>query len=296
VAEPTLPSGVAVDFGGTKIAASRVSAGRIVDAVRTTTDGDAPAERQVAAICGLLHELNLEPSEPVGVAVAGRVDASGTWHALNTETLTRVQAVPLRAMLSEQLDRDVTVQNDATSAAVGEHLAGAGRGAARFGFITVSTGVGGGIVLDGRPVVSPSGLAGHVGFTTSRLSAGRCGSGRIGTVEKVAGGRAIAAAAARSGHEGYDAKRVFEAHLAGETWASDLIARSARAVAELCANLAAILDLQRIALGGSIGLAEGYGAQVSAALAGEPGLFRPDIVHAELGHEAALIGILSDLA
>jgi N-acylmannosamine kinase len=295
MAEPPLPSGVAVDFGGTKIAASRVSSGRIVGSVRTSTDGDASAERQIEAICGLLSALNLEPGDPVGVAVAGRVDADGVWHALNTETLTRVQAVPLRDMLSDRLDRTVNVQNDAIAAAVGEHLAGAGRGAARFGFITVSTGVGGGIVLDGRPVVSPSGLAGHVGFTTSRLSAGRCGSGRVGTVENVAGGRAIAAAAARRGHPGYDAKRVFEAHLAGEIWASELIARSAQAVAELCANLAAILDLQRIVLGGSIGLAAGYSALVSAALADEPKLFCPEIVHAELGQEAALIGILSHL-
>ncbi len=296
MAEPALPSGVAVDFGGTKIAASRVSAGRIVGSVRTTTDGDASAGRQVEAICGLLSALNLEPDEPVGVALAGRVDAGGVWHALNTETLTRVQAVPLRTMLSDRLGRAVTVQNDALAAAVGEHLAGAGRGAARFGFITVSTGVGGGIVLDGRLVASASGLAGHVGFTTSRLSSGRCGSGRIGTVENVAAGRAIAAAAVGLGHEGYDAKRVFEAHLAGEDWASALITRSARAIAELCANLAAILDLERIALGGSIGLADGYTALVTAALTEEPALFRPEIVHAELGHAAALIGILSDLA
>ena len=296
MAEPTLPSGVAVDFGGTKIAASRVSSGRIVTSARTTTDGDAPAERQIEAICGLLSELNLDPTEPVGVALAGRVDAGGVWHALNTETLTRVHAVPLQAMLSDRLGRVVTVQNDAIAAALGEHLAGAGRGKQRFGFITVSTGVGGGIVLDGRPVISPSGLAGHVGFTTSRQSSGRCGSGRVGTVENIAGGRAIAAAAAGLGHERYDAKRVFEAHLSAEIWASDLITRSARAVAELCANLAATLDLERIAIGGSIGLAQGYAALVSAALAEEPALFRPEIVHAELGHEAALIGILSELA
>lgn len=136
---------------------------------------------------------------------------------------------------------------------------------------------------------------GHVGFTTSQLSAGRCGSGRVGTVEKVAGGRAIAATAARRGHPGDDAKPVFEAHLAGEIWASELIARSTRAVAEFCANLAAILDRQRIALGGSIGPAEGSAALFSVDLAEEPALFRPEIVHAELGREAALIGILSHL-
>ena len=291
-----LPSGVAVDFGGTNIAASRVVAGRVRNPLRAETDGAAGPEAQVAAICGLLDRLDLQPVDKVGVAVAGRVDAGGTWHALNTETLSRVRAVPLRALLSERLGRDVTVQNDATAAVIGESIAGAGRGVARFGYLTVSTGVGGGIVLDGQPVTSPSGLAGHVGFTTSRLSAGRCGSGRVSTVENVAGGRAIAAAAAAGGRPGWDAKRVFEAHLGGESWASDLITTSARAVAELIANLKALLDLDRVAVGGSIGLAPGYLALIDAALAEEPEIFRPEIVPAELGHAAPLIGILSELA
>ena len=294
--EPDLPSGVAVDFGGTKIAASRVLAGRVCDPVRAVTDGAAGPVEQVEAICDLVNRLTLQPDDRVGVAVAGRVDASGTWHALNTETLSRVQAVPLRDLLSERLDRAVTVQNDATAAAVGEHIAGAGRGVARFGYLTVSTGVGGGIVLDGQPVTSPSGLAGHVGFTTSRMSAGRCGSGRVATVENIAGGRAIAAGAAELGHIGWDAKRVFEAHLAGESWARDLITASARAVAELLANLKAILDLDRVAIGGSIGLAPGYLSLVNAALTDEPEIFRPEIMPAQLGHAASLIGILTDLA
>ena len=296
MAEPALPSGVAVDFGGTKIAASRIRAGRIIGAARTSTDGDAPAEHQIETICGLLDELALHPSDKVGVAVAGRVDASGTWYALNTETLTQVQSVPLRRLLSERLDRDVSVQNDATAAAIGEHIAGAGRGVARFAYLTVSTGVGGGIVLDGSPVVSPSGLAGHVGFTTSRLSAGHCGSGRLATVENLAGGRAIAAAAAAAGHVGWDAKRVFEAHLAGQDWARDLVTASAGAIAELVANLKAILDLDRVAIGGGIGLAPGYIALVESALEDEPEIFRSEVVPAELGHAAPLIGILSDLA
>ena len=290
---PALPSGVAVDLGGTKIAAARVTDGRVGPLVRVETDGAGGADQQVAAICGLLEELKLRPDEPVGVALAGRVSRDGVWHAVNTDTLSGVTAVPMKALMSEKLNRDVTVENDATAAAVGEHLCGAGQGITSFGFITVSTGVGGGIVLSGRPLISDNGLAGHIGFSTSRIATEQCGSGRDSTVESLAGGRAIAALASKAGHPNMDAKAVFEAHLDGQAWATRLIEQSAQAIAELCANLTSILGLQRIALGGSIGLAPGYLDLVRTELAKEPELFRPDVVPTQLGANSAFVGILA---
>ena len=287
------PSGVAIDFGGTKIAALRLRDGTILERRIAQTDGAASAEQQVEAIAELLGDLGLGAEEAVGVAVAGRVDSEGCWHALNTETLTQVARVPLRALLSERLGRPVRVENDATAAAIGEHRYGAGRGTRNFGFVTVSTGVGGGLIVNGAPVVSASGLAGHVGFMTSTLSDRRCGSGRMLTVESRAGGRAIAHYAAAAGHPGLNAKDVYGAHLAGAPWASALIDTSAAAVAELCANLKTVLDLDRIALGGSIGLAEGYAGMVERHLAGEPEIFRVPVVRAELGHDPAFYGVLA---
>lgn len=289
----TAPSGVAVDFGGTKISATRLVDGTPQDSLKIATDGAASAADQVAAICDLLDQLALQPQEVVGVALAGRVDREGCWHALNTETLSDVQAVPLRAMLSDRLSRPVTVQNDAVAAAIGEYHFGAGQGCRDFAFLTVSTGVGGGLVLDGRPVISARGLAGHVGFTTSTLGDRRCGSGRMNTVESRASGRAIAHYAAEMGQDGLTAKDVFEAHLYGQDWASELIATSAQAVAELIGNLTSLLDLDRVAIGGSIGMAEGYLDQVRAHLAAEPAIFRPDLVSVALGAEAAHVGVLT---
>ena len=246
------PSGVAVDFGGTKIAALRLRDGIILEHRIAQTDGAASAQQQVEAIAELLGDLGLGAGETVGIAVAGRVDSDGCWHALNTETLSHVARVPLRALLSERLGCPVRVENDATAAAIGEHRYGAGRGARNFGFVTVSTGVGGGLIVNGAPVVSASGLAGHVGFMTSTLAERRCGSGRMKTVESRAGGRAIAAYAEAAGHPGLNAKEVYDAHLAGALWASALIDTSAAAVAELCANLKTLLDLDRIALGATV--------------------------------------------
>ena len=288
------PSGVAVDFGGTKIAALRLRDGTIADTQVVATDGAASAEAQIGAIVALLDDIGLAANEHVGVAVAGRVDAEGCWHALNTETLARVTRVPLRALLSERLNRPVRVENDATAAAIGELQYGAGRGTRNFAFVTVSTGVGGGLIVNGAPVTSASGLAGHVGFTTSSLADRRCGSGRMRTVESRASGRAIAAYANAAGHPGLTAKEVYDAHLADAAWASALIETSAAAVAELCANLKSILDLDRIALGGSIGLAAGYRDMVERHLAAEPDIFRVPVVPAALGRDPALYGVLAD--
>lgn len=291
--ELKLPSGVAVDLGGTKIAAARVTDGQVGQVLRAKTDGAGGADQQVAAICDLLTKLQLQANECVGVALSGRVSREGIWHAVNTDTLSGVASVPMKALLSEKLNRDVTVENDATAAAIGEYLAGAGQGVASFGFITVSTGVGGGVLLDGRPLMSENGLAGHIGFSTSRIAAEFCGSGRQCTVESLAGGRAIAALASKSGHPSLDAKAVFQAHLDGQAWATGLINHSAQAIAELCANLTAILGLQRIALGGSIGLAPGYLTLVRAELSKEPELFRPEVVPTQLGANSAFVGILA---
>jgi len=288
-----LPSGVAVDLGGTKIAATRVLEGKISHVVRAKTDSESGAKQQVDAIIALLDKLNLQSHEAVGVALAGRVSADGVWHAVNTDTLKDVNEVPIGALLSERLQRNVIVENDAIAAAYGEYIAGAGKGIRAFGFITVSTGVGGGIVLNRQPLRSRRGMAGHVGFTTSRLATEICGSGRAQTVESIAGGRAIAALAERKGYLGLDAKAVYKRHLVGESWATGLIEQSACVVAELCANLVAVLDLERIALGGSIGLAEGYLEMVNAELKKEPELFQPNVVRTALGADSAHIGILA---
>jgi len=291
---PLGPSGVGVDFGGTKISAVRLNDGNLEDDRRVRTDGDASVDVQIETICDLVSDLRLRNEDKLGVALAGRISSDGVWNAVNRETLSKVDQVPLRALLCKRLSRDVSVQNDAIAAAVGEFRFGAGRGTRSMAYITVSTGIGGGLILNGQPVVSPSGVAGHIGFTTSRIADQPCGCGRKATVESVAGGRSIAAAAARIGHPGVDAKAVYQAHLSGQGWASDLVRQSAAAVAELCANLKATLDLERVVIGGSIGLADGYLQLVSNALDCEPEIFRPQIVPVELGPHSAMFGVLAD--
>jgi predicted NBD/HSP70 family sugar kinase len=133
-----------------------------------------------------------------------------------------------------------------------------------------------------------------VGFATAAGADGACGSGRSGTVESVAGGRAMAAAALAAGRTA-DARAICEAARRGEGWADAIVARSSAAVARLIADLTAVLGLDGVALGGSIGLSDGYIARVRAALDAEPALFRPPVVPASLGAGAPLIGALLHL-
>ena len=81
--------------------------------------------------------------------------------------------------------------------------------------------------------------------------------------------------------------------LTAKSGATKLITQSAQAIAELCANLTTILELERIAIAGSIGLASGYLELVQRALADEPELYRPEVVSAQLGQNSAFVGILA---
>ena len=288
-------SGLSVDFGGTKISAARVINGTVEQYVECKTDGDAPIETQIQQITRLLDQLSINANDKVGLALAGKITKQGVWQAVNSKTLSDITDVPLKKIIQKTLARNVNIQNDATAAMVGEYLVGAAKNHNRAAFITVSTGVGGGIILEGKPVVSDNGLAGHIGFTTSRIATSKCGRGRLQTVESIASGNALAKIAQENGHSVRNGKQVFEAHLAGELWATNIVTQSANAIAELCANLNTILGLDIIAIGGSVGLADGYLNLVEQALQKEPKIFRPKLVRAKLGREAALIGILADI-
>lgn len=275
-------AGYAVDLGGTKTAVARIENATVVERLQQPTDGGADLEAQLTAIETLLGQIGYRHGEPLGAAVAGRVDRGGNWHAVNTDTLRSINAAPLGTSLRNRFGPQARAVNDAAAAALAEFRLGAGRGAYNFAYLTVSTGVGGGLVLDGRLIESTNGIAGHVGFVSSQLGDARCGSGRMGTVESVAGGRAIAAAAGLP-----DARAVF-----ADGGHDPIIERSAAAVARLVADLTAILGLDRVAVGGSIGFAPGYLPRVLDQLAAEPALFRPQLVPASLGQDSGLIGAL----
>ncbi|MBL9055295.1 MAG: ROK family protein [Rhodobacteraceae bacterium] len=286
-----IPDGFAIDLGGTKIAAARFEGGVKVAQLRRDTDGFASATALVEHMADMVEELGYRAGARLGVAVAGKVDAAGRWQAVNRATLSEVNDIALRNLLAARLG-PAAVLNDAAAATLAEARAGSGKGLENFAFVTVSTGVGGGLILNGRLLRSADGLAGHFGFMASSFGSTLCGSGRHGTVESVASGRAIARAASEAGHEGLDARAVFGAAGDGQAWAERIVETSAAAVAELCADLRAALGLGGIAIGGSLGFAPGYLARVARHMAPLPPLFHCPLTLAETGPDGPMIGAL----
>lgn len=283
--------GLAVDFGGTKTSAARIVNGRVIKHVELKTAGMADIDAQINAITNLLDQLSISSEDKLGFAVTGRI-TDGIWHALNKKTLTEINMVPLHKILVEKFQREVFILNDAQAATIGEHAIGAAKQFSSAAYVTISTGVGGGLIINNQPVISADGLAGHFGFSTSRMNGGKCGSGRFDTFESIASGNALVKFAEQAGRNGYDGKAVFDAHLSGEGWATKIIENSARAIAELCVNLKVMLGLEVIILGGSIGLAQGYLNLVEQYISKESDSFRIKIKPSILGENAALLGIL----
>ncbi|MFV0358549.1 ROK family protein [Tropicimonas sp.] len=279
-----MTDGFAVDLGGTKTALARIAAGRIEARLQFPTDRLAGISEQIDILARHLGQMGFRRDDRLGVAVSGRVDAAGNWYAVNSETLPQIGGEPLLGILRTSFGRNVSLMNDAAAAALAEATLGAGAGAGHFAYLTVSTGVGGGVVLDGRLLNSRNGLAGHVGFLSSPHGDACCGSGRTGTVESIASGRAIARLAGTG-----DSREAFASRSVRALAAID---RSAMAIARLCADLNAIFGLDRIAVGGSVGLAAGYLPRVSAHLDREPSLFRVPLVPATLGQNSALLGAI----
>jgi N-acylmannosamine kinase len=282
--EPTL---TALDLGGTKIAAARVRGGRVLERRRVATPRDGSPDRLLDALAGLVAGW---VDGPIGLAATGLVEA-GRLIPINRDTLPIAPDFAIEAGLAGRLGAPVVAVNDAQAAAWGEFRHGAGRGARSLVFVTVSTGVGGGLVLDG---VLRRGLAGHVGHVVAWPDGPPCGCGRRGCLEAVASGRALTEAAGRRFGRPVSAPDLFML-AESDPDAALLLDQAAAAIGRALADLRATLDIERAVIGGGVGLARGFRPRIEAALAREPARFRCPVTAASLGHDAGLVGA-ADLA
>jgi glucokinase len=175
--------------------------------------------------------------------------------------------VPLGELLRDELGIPVYVGNDANLAAVGERAFGAGRGIDNLVYMTVSTGIGGGVIIAGRLFVGITGTAGEIGHMTVDLAGPRCKCGNIGCLEAIAAGPAIA----RAGQEavrhhpasallalaGGDASRVttvlvVKAAQEGDSTARRVFDQAMRAIGVGCVNLVNLFNPRRIIIGGGV--------------------------------------------
>ena len=160
-------------------------------------------------------------------------------------------------------------------------------------FITISTGIGGGLVLDRQLQVGPRGISGHIGHTVVHSNGPICGCGRQGCIEKLASGTAIGEQGTALFNRQLSGQDVYQLALEGNKDALDIIHSSAATVAELIANLTITLDLDVVVIGGSVGLAPDYCHFIQQYLNKKPELYRPLIRTAQSGADAGLLGAAS---
>lgn len=280
---------LAIDIGGTKIAAVLVRLqGKQVELserIQIHTPQNPSAEALEQALGEIVHQFSGR-FDRVSVASTGIIQ-NGILTALNPKNLGNLAFFPLHDTIHKHTDKPITLLNDAQAAACAEYLRQ--DDVENFAFITVSTGVGGGIILNRRLFTGTNGIAGHIGHSLAEPNGEVCGCGRVGCVEAVAAGRAIAREAAKW-QSPCEPPEVFDRFRAGDPQAVALVDKSAKAIANLIADLTINLDIQRIALGGSVGLAEGYLARVEHFLSQMPDIYRPQIVSAYYAQDAGLIG------
>ncbi|KAE9537808.1 N-acetylmannosamine kinase [Ursidibacter arcticus] len=280
---------LAIDVGGTKIAAALVTLkdkdAQVAQRIQIHTPQNPSAEALDDALAEVLQTFQGQ-FDKVSVASTGIIQ-NGILTALNPKNLGNLAFFPLEQSIAKHTDKPITLLNDAQAAGCAEFLRQ--DDVDNFAFITVSTGVGGGIILNRKLFTGTNGVAGHIGHSLADPNGEPCGCGRVGCVEAIAAGRAIARDAAKWENP-CDPPEVFNRFRQGDPQAVALVDKSAKAIANLIADLKINLDIQRIALGGSVGLAEGYLARVEYFLAQMPEIYRPNIVLAHYAQDAGLIG------
>ena len=308
---------LAVDLGGTQIRAALITPDRSVHFRHAEPTRD---EEGVAAvidrICAVVAKVRDEAAEaglpaPIGAGIAapGPLDPH-RGVVLNPPNLRGWDEVPLADLVGRRVELPTILERDTNVAVMAEWRYGAARGTSDAVYVTVSTGIGGGIVSGGRPLTGRDGLAGEVGHLVVDIDGPVCGCGGIGHVEAIASGTAIEREARALLVEGrapglarlvadrttVDTALVGRAAAEGDAEADALLMRAWVAIGALCASLVNLLDPEVIVIGG--GIAEHQprlfdvarrelDRRVLPALAG-----RTRIVPAALGGDVSLVGLL----
>jgi glucokinase len=237
---------LALDIGGTKIAAGLVDpGGRLLrHATRPTGQDPTAAVREVVA------ELGVGSVPGVGIGCAGPIDTvGGTVSPIN---IPAWRDFPLVGLVRDLVGAPVVLAGDAVCVALGEHWVGAGQGSTAMLGMVVSTGIGGGLVVDGRPYGGLTGNAGHVGHVVVEPDGDPCTCGGHGCAETVASGPNLVRWARAQGWVGADAPALAAAAHAGDPVAVAAFQRCGRAVGLAITATAAVCDLDLAVVGGGV--------------------------------------------
>lgn len=294
---------IGIDLGGTNIKAGVIdSHGAIVHRDTITTEAERGFQHVFDRLVQLIEALRATPllhkqqRVPVGVGVPGPMShAQGLIHS--APNLPGWVNIPLRARLHDATAMPINIENDANAAAFGEFTAGAGKGARGLVMLTLGTGIGGGLILDGRLHRGFFDNAGEVGHMLVELDGRECPCGQRGCLERYASANAIALQYAKAGHvaaETITAAEVARRARAGDATAQRVWLEACRYLALACINLQHVLNPPLIVFsGGLIGAGEqlrGCVQEQFDALNWKAAHDFPEIRLAALGGDAGWLG------
>lgn len=304
---------LALDYGGTKHTVALAAPGerRWREVRRVFSPPGADARYDIETMHSLAHEVlgEIRPAA-IGVSFGGPVDAAAGVVRLSHH-VPGWENTPLREMLESEFGAPVSIDNDANVAALGEHRFGAGQGYDSLLYITVSTGVGGGWVLDGKIWHGAEGMAGEIGHTVVDPAGPSCTCGKQGCLERLASGLYIAQRArewlASQPDRGQVLRRLIDNDLTavtaqtvsqaaaqGDELAWQVLEVSARALGIGIGNAANLINPQRFILGGGVTKAGERYWQTVRRVARETAMpeVHFDVVPAALGDDAPLWGAI----
>jgi ROK family protein (putative glucokinase) len=303
---------IGIDLGGTKISGAISNEyGKILHEITVQTLAKEGADAVVGRIKGVIRELmdhqRAVSEEIIGVGIGspGPLDAK-KGIIVNAANLPGFVNLPLVDLIEKEFKVKAYIENDANAAALGELWFGAGRGCKNFVFITVSTGVGSGIIINGDIYQGNTSNAGEVGHMTLEPEGPRCNCGNYGCLEALASGPAIERIAnerlAKCGdsmlnnYKKVTSKEVFEAAAKGDKLANEVVSYCMNYLGIGMANVVSLLDPEKIIIGGGVSKA---GAVVFDTIRNviDKRCFKimaqgVKVVPAELGTDAGVVGAI----
>lgn len=302
---------IAVDLGGTQVRAAIVdSEGVILERDQVLTKATGGPEIVVQQIDHLVKGIAAKTGGKeilgVGVSSPGPLDTE-QGIALSLPTITGFSEFALGAALRSCISYPVVLENDGIAAAIGEWRLGAGVGFSNVVYVTVSTGIGGGVIVDGRVMRGRRGMAGHVGHMIIVPDGDVCGCGTKGCFEAYGAGLAFTARARKkaTGHgtsilgrngEAIASQVVFAAAKAGDGLALELVAEEAKILGMGFSSLFHLFSPDVLIMGGGLShefemLMPGINAQIQ--LSAMPAFKSVPVVKAKLGGNSGLVGAAS---
>jgi len=262
---------IGVDLGGTNLRIAAVSReGQLLEKVTLGTKVALGRDHVITEMCDAIQRLSSKYKETgkflgAGVGIPGIVDLK-TGMLRKSANLPGFEDYPVRAEIERRLGARVVLENDANAAALGEQWLGAARGVPNMAVVTLGTGIGGGIVLDGKIWHGMNGMAGEFGHVTVEPEGVPCGCGNHGCAERyasasaimrmareaIASGEAPSLAHAASADAEFGAKSIYNLAIQGDEHASRIFRTFGRYLGILLAGLINVLNLDMFVIGGGV--------------------------------------------